>query len=266
MQLELPPESYSELVEKEVYQDILDFHEKCTYIIHESTSKAAVLHNFTDQKINSITGNQLPIWPNGQNQRIKMNGRDVPISRGASCETFESREIDFLKVERLLSNFCSRENCYKRYYPSGGALYPIEVFCCRLNSRVQNWPGECDVLHLLPYTKCYEPLPAILGRQHLQNAIVPPALSDIGDPSIALVYVAFLPKNIGKYRYRGYRLSILEAGSMYMLANLAADHIGLRNRVWAGFCEHMVTLALGLHPSLFAPLCVTLLGGADESN
>jgi SagB-type dehydrogenase family enzyme len=97
------------------------------------------------------------------------------------------------------------------------------------------------------------------STQHLKKTILS-NIQSVGSPSIALIYVAYLPKTLFKYRYRGYRLALMEVGSIYMLIELRAASLGLNCRLWSGYTDHMLSKAIGLNPALFAPMCVHLIG------
>lgn len=97
------------------------------------------------------------------------------------------------------------------------------------------------------------------STQKIRKAILS-NIEDIGSPSIALIYVAYLPKTLFKYRYRGYRLALMEAGSMYMLIELQVAALHLSCRLWSGYTDHMLSKAIGLNPALFNPICVHLIG------
>ena len=79
----------------------------------------------------------------------------------------------------------------RRPYPSGGALYPIEVFLCRLSENTENWQAGTNVYHYLPLSQALEPV-ATCNTQSLyracpvgiRNVLVNPILLS----SIALIF------------------------------------------------------------------------------
>ncbi|WP_419737584.1 SagB/ThcOx family dehydrogenase [Pseudomonas sp. COR18] len=151
----------------------------------------------------------------------------------------------------------------KRHYPSGGALYPIEVFICSLSEKNTTWPQPQKIFHLLPESNSLEILQTNCNIQNLRKAILSDT-EDLGTPSAALIYATYLPKTIFKYRYRGYRLALMEAGSMYMLIEIQATALSLKSRLWSGYTDHMLSKAIGLNPALFNPVCVHLIGNNNE--
>ncbi|OWT74840.1 hypothetical protein CEY04_08195 [Achromobacter sp. HZ28] len=82
----------------------------------------------------------------------------------------------------------------------------------------------------------------------------------IGRPHFALVYASYLDKVIFKYKYRGYRNSLMEVGSMYQLCDLYSAQFKLRNRVWAGFHDGHVASKLRIDMTSMLPCVVQFFG------
>ena len=83
------------------------------------------------------------------------------------------------------------------------------------------------------------------------------------DTIIARYYEKF-EKALFKYRYRGYRMALMETGSMYQNAVLVADQIGLKNRVWAGYTDSYVAKTMNLDQRTVAPLIVQFFGDVND--
>ncbi|MBB2660641.1 SagB/ThcOx family dehydrogenase [Escherichia coli] len=86
----------------------------------------------------------------------------------------------------------------------------------------------------------------------------------LGKPHFALVYCIIFEKALFKYRYRGYRMALMETGSMYQNAVLVADQIGLKNRVWAGYTDSYVAKTMNLDQRTVAPLIVQFFGDVND--
>lgn len=261
----IPSDYYLEHINPDIYSDILEFHSKSNYLLHESTKHITKLHSLDSKALLKLTGNQLELVPGGPRLNITTHPLldDHPLLRRTSAERFRRGPINFREVLDLTRPLITRKGSNKRGYPSGGALYPVEIFLCRIKDDIEGWPCCEDILHLLPEDRTFEKLDTQMGRQHMRSAIIPDHLN-IGCPSLAIVLAAFLPKVVFKYRYRGYRLALMEAGSIYQIVELMAKSTGLGVREWSGFCDHMVTKSLGLNPTLYLPLCTTLIGTPDE--
>jgi hypothetical protein len=260
----LPHDYYLKFVDNQVLQDTTDFHAKTNYTIHECVEHFSYLHRFPDETLRLLAGNELPLYPD---MNLTLNGERIPnadsdldIVRNESCDVFKEYDLPFATLKALLSPLMVRnDDSHKRGYPSAGALYPVESFVCALSSAEQDWPCDEKVLHILPQSRRFEIVQNTSDISALKRALLPPG-SDIGSPSIAIIYMTYLPKVLFKYRFRGYRMANMEAGALYMLMDLSAKRVGIRNRVWSGYCDTMVSRSLGLSPALFHPLCVQFFG------
>lgn len=256
----LPSDYYLRFSDPDVLEDINKFHKKGSFIFHESVSDISHLHNLSNTDLEQLTGNELLLKPSLSNtiddlSEYSLNPLDH-LHRNTSCDFFSSKPVPFNIVKNLVSPLLSKGKTHKRGYPSGGALYPVECFICSLN---KDNPWQENILHLLPKTKSFEVVESSFDIEFLEKAILPNN-SNIGKPSFAVIYVGYIPKTIFKYKYRGYRLALMETGSMYMLLDLNAKRLGLRNRVWSAYTDDQVCKALGLNPALAFPFAVQFFG------
>lgn len=259
----IPHDYYLRYLDPTVHEDVLDFHTKANYVIHEAFKDSTALHFFDEENLAALTGNELRLYPDlDLTIPIQVSGTTDILTRHESCNFFKKETIDFSIIEQLVEPMTTKSRGdYKRGYPSGGALYPIEIFVCSLMENESTWPCPEKILHLLPRSAKFEIIQDTECVDSLRSAILS-ASTDIGTPSVAIVYAAFLPKTMFKYRYRGYRLALMEAGSIYMLTELQAKSLQLRCRLWSAFTDTMLSKAIGLNPALFLPLCVHLIGTA----
>ncbi|KMV66839.1 hypothetical protein AI28_25700 [bacteria symbiont BFo1 of Frankliniella occidentalis] len=86
----------------------------------------------------------------------------------------------------------------------------------------------------------------------------------LGQPHFALVYFMVYEKSLFKYRYRGYRMAMMEAGSMYQVAGMVADRLGLENRVWSAFTDTYVSKVLNVDIRTATPLIVQFFGKRND--
>lgn len=259
----IPHDYYLKFVDPKVMDSIQRFHEKTNFTLHESVQGQAYLHNIPDGVLRTLTGNQLELYPDmrltAQGSCIDTMQEDHPLHRHSSCDYFTDGSIEFSSIKNLLAPLVSKTDSTKRGYPSGGALYPVDVFICNLTSKINRWPCKEHVLHLLPESGEFEVVQGTHDQIRLRKALTPYGTS-VGHPNLAIVYAAYIPKTVFKYRYRGYRLAHLEAGSMYMLVDLMSKQVRLTSRPWSGYCDNMVSKCIGLNPTLFYPLCAQLIG------
>lgn len=262
--MSVPHDHYLKYIEDVVFEETLFFHSKGNYVISKATRHTTTLHHISPPDLEQMTGNELRLnlLPSVTDSDCSLTTlpENHPLKRNDSAESFPSDDLTFHEVADLLAPLLRKENASdKRGYPSGGALYPIEVFCFDINNQVSGWPYKSEVLHLLPNTRTLEPFTYNIDANGLKQAILPEPF-DVGTPSLALIYCMYLPKSLFKYRYRGYRLAHMEAGSMYMLVDLRCKELGLQNRLWSGFTDLEVAQRLNLNPTLFLPTCIQLIG------
>jgi SagB-type dehydrogenase family enzyme len=127
-----------------------------------------------------------------------------------------------------------------RTYPSGGALYPIELVVCPL--KVELVP---------PGFYLYQPL----SHQLVSVASIPAAdevvswfpnhpIADAG--LLLLLSMDFSRPSLGKYGERAYRLALLEAGHLAQNVLLLAVALGLAGLPMCGYDDRQLSVAAGL--------------------
>lgn len=260
----VPHDSYLRLTDPKTHYETLRFHAQGNFCLHRATKNLTKLHSIPVNELSRLSGNELRYNLLDENiiedQKLRPLTSKSPLLRNRSCDFFSNEGIAFNTLKTLVSPLVqSKNDSYHRGYPSGGALYPIDVFCCRINRTSEFWPRESEILHLLPSSLTFEAINSVHSLDYLRDAILPHE-STIGTPYCALIYVAYLPKTLFKYKSRGYRLALMEVGSMYMLIDLQCKNLGLKNRVWSGYTDHMVSNALSVNPALALPLCVQFIG------
>ncbi|ENY9899545.1 SagB/ThcOx family dehydrogenase [Escherichia coli] len=115
----------------------------------------------------------------------------------------------------------------------------------------------------MPLSQALEPV-ATCNTQSLYRSLSGGDSERLGKPHFALVYCIIFEKALFKYRYRGYRMALMETGSMYQNAVLVADQIGLKNRVWAGYTDSYVAKTMNLDQRTVAPLIVQFFGDVND--
>ncbi|MDQ0653566.1 SagB-type dehydrogenase domain-containing protein [Pseudomonas cedrina] len=264
----IPHDYYFRFIDPSVYEDVLDFHCKGNFTFHNAIKDRTCLHRLDEKHLAQLTGNELTFYPD-MNLTVEMTlsqeDREKSSYRNESCKHFSPLPLNFSDVEKLMWPLLSRSSdSYKRGYPSGGALYPAEIFLCSLTEENSNWPCVGKILHLLPGSRKFEVMQIGTDIEELKAALLPLS-HDIGMPSLALIYAVYMPKNLFKYRYRGYRMALMEVGSIYMLVELQAKSLGLACRLWSAYTDSMLCKALGINPALFFPMCVHFIGKQHET-
>lgn len=263
--MSIPHDQYLRYIDHDVLEETLTFHCKGNYLIHPLNQHMSTLHHLSDTELSTLTGNelQLNILDSGtEDAQRKMIALDPqhPLHRENSPSFFEPKQLTFPEIKNILSPLlCKTASSYHRGYASGGALYPVDVFCCNLQHTPSDWPDATPILHVLQRSRSFEKITHTTDSA-LLHQIFGRTITEIGNPAVALIYFIYLPKALFKYRFRGYRLSLLEAGEMAMLIDLRCKELNLRNRLWSGFTDHEITQALNLNPAFFLPVCIQFIG------
>lgn len=258
---EINPVNVARFVEQNIYEEVAEFHAKTNYTNIPGVAARCYLSSASDKILSTLTQTEAPLWGGFEKSYKITNKRSDKankILRNESANRFsDSLELQFSLIEQLVTDaFTARsETSSKRPYPSGGALYPIEVFLCKLSNNIDGWPLDESVLHILPLSKSLEALTSPTTAQ-LLKVLSGNNHKVLGTPHFALVYTVFLEKAIFKYRYRGYRLALLEAGSMYQMADICGKNLGFSSRMWAGFTDYQVAKTMGVNCKHIAPLAI----------
>lgn len=143
----------------------------------------------------------------------------------------------------------------ERPVPSGGALYPLELYV--LVQRVAE--TRAGVLHYLPLVHAVEvlhdePLPRLMTSELFLGQ---PYLADA---AAILVIAAVVERSLWKYEDRGYRYVLLEAGHVAQNAILCAQGLGLGALPLGGFFDDELGALLRLDPDREVPLYGVALG------
>ncbi|WP_080598149.1 SagB/ThcOx family dehydrogenase [Pseudomonas fluorescens] len=262
----IPHDYYLRFINSSVYDDVLEFHYKGNFIFHKAFKDRTILHRLDEKHLAQLTGNELAFYPDlDLTIKLPQDNREESLCRNESCEHFLPLPLEFSEVEKLMCPLLSKsQDSYKRGYPSAGALYPAEIFLCSLTEENSNWPSAGKILHLLPRSRKFEVMQIETDIEELKAALLS-SFNNIGTPSLALIYAIYMPKNLFKYRYRGYRMALMEIGSIYMLVELQAKSLGLACRLWSAYTDTMLCRALGINPALFFPVCVHFIGRQNET-
>lgn len=127
-----------------------------------------------------------------------------------------------------------------RTVPSGGALYPLEVYFA-----ARDVTGlEAGLYHFDPIQHRLTRLADRACCDRIGAAFIQRDVAD-GAPLLMLVCGNFY-RSTFKYGARGYRFALIEAGHVLQNANLAACAAGLALRPLAGYFDRQLDAALSL--------------------
>lgn len=136
-----------------------------------------------------------------------------------------------------------------RAYPSGGALFPVEVYLGAFSIAGLE-PG---LYHHHPLDRCLETIRLENLKEEFSRLILVPSGS-VENHGI-LVLAARWRLSFTKYRERGYRIVMLEAGHIAQNLQLSATALGLSACPIAGFLDdelaHQFGLSIAEEPPLY---------------
>jgi SagB-type dehydrogenase family enzyme len=148
------------------------------------------------------------------------------------------------------------DGALRRPVPSGGALYPLELYVLPL--AVDG--VETGAFHYDPYGHRLERLGAV-DEAVVAAALVEPELA--GRASALVVVTATFWRSRFKYGLRGYRFALLEAGHLVQNLLLAAAAFRLGALPLGGFYDRRLEALVGADGLHEAAVYAVLLGGAS---
>lgn len=147
-----------------------------------------------------------------------------------------------------------------RPVPSGGALYPCELYMAACGD-LGNWPGlERGVYHYDPAHHLLDVLAGESAGRALATAAGP---VQPGTPPLTMLVTTFFWKNAFKYGEFGYRLGCLDAGGLLGQVLVAASARGLSADVRYRFPDDTLAAELGIDPQQESVYAIVSLGRLD---
>lgn len=247
-------------VDPQVYQDIRKTfaRETISFIKHGNLS----ITNNNSKLISRVQFTECEISPFHKHDIDCSHINSSDFRRKASIPKFTNRTIDFSTIQELLVNSFSQEPSGKRPYPSAGGLYPIEPLVFLFDNKINGFKGTpSGCYHFRPVSKKLQ-LIKKMEISHFYEKILHGFVGNDPErwPNFCILYIAHLGKAIFKYRYRGYRHALMEAGSMYQHATFISQQKDLRTTVWSTFSEQQMLYELSLDHGTYLPLTMQLFG------
>jgi SagB-type dehydrogenase family enzyme len=170
------------------------------------------------------------ILPEAQSLPISL---DRLILKRRSIRTFANQAVTLEKLatQLALSYRIIETEIPKRPVPSGGALYPLELYMAALNVN----DIDQGLYHYHPAHHALELLSDKPPRPALEYTLLPDTLP-VGAAYVFCI-CGVLPRNRFKYGELGYRLMLLEAGHLAQNILLVAEAQGLGGLPLCGFYD-----------------------------
>lgn len=177
-------------------------------------------------------------------RRSGLNGKGQALALHDLAAVLQASYVARARVPRVL----------RRPVPSGGALYPLELYVVAL---AINGIEPC-VSHYNPFRHRLEVLGS-LDRDRVRSTLVDPALAD--SAAALIVVTAMFWRSRFKYGARGYRFALIEAGHVGQNALLAAAALRLQALPVGGFYDRRLDGLVGADGLDEASVYALLLGG-----
>src|SRR3990167_5955098 len=245
-------------VKLEMLDEVLSFHQKGNIIIDEKFNRRVAPYPIDLDQLAALERSDFEISPFHEDSISCASDKDKKILRNRTAKKFSDNMIDFNVTKNLLNHTFSSNKQGARPYPSGGALYTVEVIAIIFEDRLINSP-KSGFYHFRPTLNALQPIKLADCNEMRQTLFRMDGL-ETQKPNFAFLYCMVLSKALVKYRYRGYRYSFMEAGSMYHQADLIAQSEGLINKIYSGFNDNELMKYIGLDRLTFLPLVIQSFG------
>ncbi|MDI9817798.1 MULTISPECIES: SagB/ThcOx family dehydrogenase [unclassified Legionella] len=246
-------------IDSDVHQDILKNHAKESITLLNFGN--INISNVNSKIIQQVEFSETEISPFHKND-IDCTAAVDSVCRKPSTYTFNQQKISFPDLQALLIRSFSPGENGRRHYPSAGGLYPVEPLVFLFPERIEGFSHKPGCYHFRPLKKKLQLLKTMSGSFFFDN-ILHGLIDKKHHPCFSILYLANVGKAIFKYRYRGYRHALMEAGSMYQQATRISDEAGLRTTVWSSFSDQQLNHALELDHSTYLPLTLQFFGYGD---
>lgn len=247
-------------MDAQVYQDIRKTYarETISFIKHGNLS----ITNVSPKLISRVQFTEAEISPFHKHDIDCSHLQPNEFIRKTSTPKFSNKNIELSTIQQVLVNSFSPGDSGSRPYPSAGGLYPVEPLVFIFKDKVNQFEDAISgCYHFRAISKKLQ-LIKTLDMNHFYKKMLHGFVGNNPEhwPNFCILYTAHLGKAIFKYRYRGYRHALMEAGSMYQQATLMSQQSGLRTTVWSTFSEQQMLYELSLDHGTYLPLTMQLFG------
>jgi len=243
-------------------------------LFHENSKLGHYQKPLTDEQVITHMATLNESLPYEGYSRIKLPNPFVPVNtplgetivKRASVRNFQATPVAFSQLAALLqySYGITRSNegtSFPRPFrtvPSGGALYPLELYVHAksvegLQPGLYHYnPSRNDICCLLEGDKT-----ATISR-----AVVQPDV--IYETSFQVFFTAIFERSTFKYGDRGYRFTLIEAGHVAQNMNLVSASLGLGILNIGGFFDQDIDDLLRIDGISHSTIYMSAIGATDE--
>ena len=144
------------------------------------------------------------------------------------------------RTDRITSFDLDGELGY-RNIPSGGAMYPLEIYMVLFNS-----DQESGLYHFNPKHLVLEKLKIGNFKEELSEIIHGEPFVKTDTASAIILTTGIVERVLLKYGERGYRLMMIEVGLLAQQITLLAESIGLSSTMLGGYYDEKVNEFIGV--------------------
>jgi len=179
------------------------------------------------------------------------------IKNRRTVRSFTSRQLTKDQFSQLLfaAQGITEDRGFKRAAPSGGALYPIDVYAVVGEKGVEDL--DAGIYHYVPPGHRVELVGPGDKRKQIANASLWQMW--MAQAPVNLVITAEYARICSKYGDRGIRYAIIEAGHVGQNIFLQAEALGLRAGIVGAFNDAEIIKIMGI-PKNHEPLLIMPVG------
>jgi SagB-type dehydrogenase family enzyme len=248
-------------LEKQALWELYHENSKISQYDNSSLSKQEMIEklNKMDEVLSYDTSPRIPLP-----DILPLKGRiDEMFKNRISVREMIPKTLTLAEVSTLLfySYGVTRDNKGKnisrsfRIVPSGGALYPLELYI--YSTHIEGI--DSGFYHYNPIKSELRQVfignfDEVLSKAIIQNQFV-------SDSSLLVFITAIFERSIFKYRERGYRLILLEAGHVSQNLALVSNVLNLGHLCIAGFYDRQIDEILDIDGVTHSTLYINAIGG-----
>lgn len=149
-------------------------------------------------------------------------------------------EFSLASNAKMTPSYAPEETMFRKPFPSGGGLYPVEFYVVILNVEgmepcVAHYDGIGQKLKLLRPVSLEE-----------VNAVMTLPFAEGEAPSAIVFMSGVFQRSTNKYGNKGYKFAMIEAGGAGQTLQLVATAMGLNSLFWSSFYDDEVERLLGI--------------------
>lgn len=250
----------------------------CWELFHESAKTGRFDRSLSNEEVLAEMRNLYECFPYRNKKRIQLpfsfSQIDAPfeeiILKRKSVSKCRPIEISLQQLRTILhfSYGETRNNENDEYIPrpfrtipSGGALYPLELYFFS-NSTIDGL--EAGLYHYSPVFNAVHLIRKGDLRDEISNALVEFQSNLAFDLSVVFFITAVFQRSIFKYREKGYRFALIEAGHLAQNLNLTATALKLGVVNIGGYYDREIDRFLGIDGLRHSTIYMTGIAASDE--